>query len=330
MTRKPALACIALLCSTAAGAQMPLSTQDMFVDRLFAESGFPPLVTASNAPTDVRDLLVRDPYGGLPIPGLSVERFADGRTELRLRYWGWGEGPISLDDNQWQRIVDADRSDRARAAAREAERRATLARLAANQPPARADGTVSPPPPPPPVCHAWSARLRDGAGTRSSWSGCGNEPVPEMVTVMIAIAMAPRPDCEVRDGDPFWSFQRCFQPRDFDNAELGLALGELREDETTRPVAMPLAEARAALIRPDLAPGSPDWIAARDKIEELRALLADKRAKLHRIGRFDRFAMSDADRARSDFEIRNRREFLDGQDRNLIELLTQLANGGRR
>ena len=151
-----------------------------------------------------------------------------------------------------------------------------------------------------------------------------------MVTVMIAIAMATRPDCEVRDGDPFWSFQRCFQPRDFGNAELGSALGELREDETARPVATLLAEARVALSQPDLAPGSPRWIAARDKIEELRLLLADKRARLYRLNRFDRFSMSDADRARSDLQIRNTREFLDGQDRNLIELLTQLTNGGLR
>ncbi|APR53129.1 hypothetical protein CA223_04100 [Sphingomonas koreensis] len=62
------------------------TSNDDFVHRRTAASGFPPLEEMAFGDRDVRRVLPIDPYGFLPIPGIELERHRDGRLTLRAQY----------------------------------------------------------------------------------------------------------------------------------------------------------------------------------------------------------------------------------------------------
>lgn len=70
------------------------------------------------------------------------------------------------------------------------------------------------------ICHPFLFRFGaagpEGERTDSASVGCGEA---EMDRVQVAlevarVAVATRPDCQFEAGNPFWSFSRCFTPRD--------------------------------------------------------------------------------------------------------------------
>lgn len=276
----------------------------------FVAAGFTPIEEADWAGRDVRRLLPSDPYMILPVPGIEIERRANGRVTLRLQYRGWASEPVTIDRAAWQ-----DLSHRERAA------------------------FAPPPPAPRPTgspathssCHSWSVQLQATGGRHAAWSPCPGARAAEAVRAyavrMIELALATRPDCK-RGDDVFDAFEACFRPsRALDDPRLDAEFATLRAEYDAVDSARPLGLARSALAEPGLVLGSPGWKAAREAIAKVKETNDYRRARLDRLRAlaFRARGASPADKAKINDALLGWSQFLDAQDRNYSELVTRLA-----
>jgi len=293
--------------------------QQQFERRQFAEAGFAPVVADLAEARELRRLLLSAPYGMLPLPGLELVRYDDGRVSVRLQYRGWSSGPVAVDKpGAWDALASRDEALFA-------------------EPVFRPITEPPPPVPPPPICHAWLARFENEQGRTANWSGCGGgTPGPgySYAVAMIEIAMAARPECGATLGDPFGAFHRCFGPTPaLDDPELEARFAALRKEYEEASATDAMTEARRALEAPGLTLGGEAWLAARDAIKRFKEVHDLRRDRLLMVQQLytnavylNSPAASDADVAKLRQTLEVWKDSLSIQDRYYAELLQRLAS----
>ena len=171
--------------------------QSDFEHRLFVKAGFPLIGEAAAAGRDLRRVLFSDPYMFLPVPGVEIERFADGHVTLRVFGRGTAVAPVTIAPSAWTELTQHD------------------AAVFALQPyvPWTEYKPGNPLPPPPPICHGWIVRF-ESSDLRSATGGeCLPRGEADAYAVTVArLAVATRLDCEFVPTNPYWSFSQCFTP----------------------------------------------------------------------------------------------------------------------
>lgn len=309
---------IVLTLAAAAGAQGVPESQSAFEHRLFVEAGFTPIQQVRASGMEVRRVLLRDPYGFLPVPGLELQRRPDGGVWLRLQYYGWSGEPVAVDRKAWDELA--------------ALEQAAFARPVYAAPPPRLAGEpIPPPPPPPPICHGWLARLEADETRSASWGECGGQkgPAHDYVMKMVAIAMTTRPDCAAEGGDPFFAFNKCLGPKpELDDARLEAKFAVMRQAVAALDASKPLMAARSALMVRPLYLGSPAWKTAREAVARYKAMLDERRWQLQSLQALASGAMgaSQADKVKMKQAIDNWSSFLASQETNYSRLLFDLVS----
>ena len=179
------LAAAAGLGAPAAGA----SDEASATHRMMASAGFIPLGEMTFAGRDVRRVITIDPYGGLAIPGLELERHADGRRTLRAQYRGWTGPAWSVTEAEWDRLAQLE--------------------PAAFAPP----GKSSFEPRPNVVVHCWRGAIAASPARTASWWGCdeATRAAQEYADAVLALAIRKR-GCPEGEKDLKWRFSHCFLP----------------------------------------------------------------------------------------------------------------------
>jgi len=184
-----------------------IASQRAFERRMFDEAGFIPLADMSARHREVRRILFQEGHFILPIPGVEIERHPSGEVTLTIIGAGVSSGPARVDPTVWSHLVAQD---------------SIVFRNPVFVP---RDPNAPIPPMPAGVCHPYLFRFAaagpEGERTGSASAGCGETEMDRVrVALEIArIAVATRPDCRVEANDPFWSFSRCFTPREGPESE---------------------------------------------------------------------------------------------------------------
>lgn len=286
--------------------------EHQFRNQRFAEAGFVPIDQTGKR--ELRRLIVRDPYGFLPIPGIEIERRADGTVILTLQYWAWRSEPSTIAGQSWDRLIELDD--------------AAFGPKPIKPPPAYARNAD-----PPPVCHGWMAHIQSSSGRTAGWWECQDGPGPQLsyLRAMVDAAMATRPDCKSEGEDPMWAFQKCFGVSEqLDDPQLEAIYSVLRKEYHDAPGADRLAEARIALRQPSLTIGSPQWRDARAAIAKVRAINNQRRELLRRLGElyYKSKDASKADKAKMKLAIDSWTQFIAAQESNYSDLLNRLVWAG--
>ena len=284
-------------------------SDQIFYRKQFVEAGFVPIEELDDGGRDVRRLILKDPYGMLPIPGIEFEHRRDGTVTMRLQYPEYRTAKQPIARAEWDRIVAGDE--------------AMFAPQEFRPVPTSPSGAV------PPVCHGWMA-LAQASGDRagSLWE-CRDAAGPKQASVhsMIAVALASRPDCKP-EADIRWAFQKCFGEKTaLDDPKLNETYSALIKQLEDSPGADKLAAARVALRPPGLVLGSPEWLQARDAVRDVLDLKAQRQATLQKLIQLE-YASHHAtqpDRLKMRRSIMNWSDFIKGQDANIVELLQGLA-----
>jgi hypothetical protein len=296
--------------------------QRAFEHRLISQAGFPPIAEAQAAGRVVRRVVLSDPYGMIPMPGIELEQLPDGRVTLRLQYRGsssvalnpsWVSDPIAVEPSAWEEL-------------------SALEQPLFTRPPFRpVDPASLPPPPsqPPPICHAWSARFEADRERTASWSGCGGTDHPgyRYAARVAQLAVRGKAGC-AEEGDPLSSFSRCFAlTMPLDDPALQTEFAILRKEYDEAPGSERLSAARVALRAPGLTLGSEAWLAARDAVGQFREVHELRRQRLNRLVLLSGSATnaSAADRAKLQFTLASWSQFVQSQEANYAELLQGLA-----
>lgn len=323
MNRAVAIAGLLLVPMAEARAQLPADTeqpdrwqraeaaQRAFEHRTFTDAGFPSIAQTIVEGRTVRRLLLHDPYGMLPVPGVELEQFGDGRVTLRLQYQEWSADPVFVDRAAWDALA---RQEQAVFAAPETG-------------PARPG---SEPSAPPPSCHGWIARLEADYQRTASWAQCGGSPGPayDYAVAIARLAIESKPGCTFDQADPFWSFNTCFAPSpDLEDPALQSTFSALRREYEEAPGAARLSEARQALNAPGMAFGNQAWRDARAAVARYKAVHELQRERLRGLQQLAWGAQdaSAADTARMRQTIQAWSQFLDSQVSNYADLLQRLV-----
>lgn len=292
------------------------AAQRIFEHRLFTEAGFAPISEVRAAGRHVRRLLLHDPYMILPVPGIEVERSAGKRLTLRLQYRGWTGEPVSINPAAWQTLASHEQAVFAKP----------------QPPPARDQAMLASPPPtsPPAVCHGWIARFEADEERTASWSECGSvrSAAYDYAAHLIELAINTRADCAFEPDNAFWSFNRCFAPKEsLDDPKLEATFAVLRKEFGEAPGAERLAEARRALNTPGLTLGNQVWMDARAAIAKVQEVDQFRRYRLQKLEQLAYRASdaSSADKAKMRQTIENWSDFVRSQERNYSELLRRLV-----
>jgi hypothetical protein len=177
------------------------ASQIAFEQKLFYEAGFEPLAALEEQKRSVRRAVFEPPYAMLSLPGIEIERSADGRTTLTVIGRAGRSASTALPRSVWTRLTSLQGAL--------LRRRPYVAWR-----PSPAGARL---PSPPPVCHGWQVRFgavdRSGSGS-GSWSECGGGRGAAMnYAVAIArLAVSTRPACKFDEEKPFWSYATCFEP----------------------------------------------------------------------------------------------------------------------
>lgn len=296
--------------------------QRAFEHRLVSQAGFAPIAEAQAANRVVRRVVLNDPYGMIPMPGIELEQLPDGRVTLRLQYRGsssvalnpsWTSDPIDVEPSAWEELAALEQP------------------LFTRRPFRPIDPASLPPPPsqPPPICHAWSARFEADSERTASWSGCGGTDHPgyRYASRVVQLAVRSKAGC-AGEGDPFSSFGQCFAlTTPLDDPALQAEFAILRKEYDEAPGSERLSAARQALRVPGLTLGSEAWFAAREAVGQFRDVHELRRQRLNRLVLLSGRAMaaSAADRAKLQFAHANWSQFVQSQEANYAELLQGLA-----
>jgi hypothetical protein len=292
--------------------------QSAFEHGRFGEAGFASIAEAEAEGRVVRRVLLRDPYGMIAMPGIELERLADGRVTVRLQYRRsnalllnpvWSTDPVEVEPGAWDELA------------------------ALEQPLFTPPAFRFVPPglqPPRPSQHDWAAWFEAGRERSAAWSQCGgiNHPGYRYAARAAELAVGSKPGCEFARGDPFWSFNRCFSlTSPLDDPALEAAFATLRKEYDEAPGSERLAEARRALQAPGLALGNQAWLDARAAIGRLRDVNRLRQERLNLVSRlfYATPNLSVGDRAKLQYTIDNWSQFLRSQDANYAEVLQRLA-----
>lgn len=279
-----------------------------FNHRQFDDAGFIPIAEFQAGNREVRRLIVRDPYGFLPIPGVEIEKRRNGTVTMRLQYREWRTEPEPIDAAAWSRLVARDKD---MFAPREF-------RSAPAVDPSR----------PPPVCHGWQLIVQSSNGEAGSWWECqdGAGPRADYVRAFIDIALAARPACP-RETDNRWAFQKCFgETNDLDDKDVGGRFKAILKELEEAPSAKRLAAARMALRAQGLELGNTQWLEARQAVTLLLETGAIQRRKLQELIRleYQSKAATKLDKLRMQRVIRHWSQQLNAWEQNKTEVLRQL------
>lgn len=290
------------------------ASDHQFRRRQFDQAGFPRIEDVQTPDRPVRRLLLRDPYGALPVPGVEVERRGDGQVLLRLQYQGWSSDRIAIDRGAWDELASIESAAFARPTFAPAQ-------SVAQQPPSG-------------PCHGWSASLQADAERTSGWTECGGGDrgaAYDYAMRLVTLAMATRPACTFAPDNPFWSFNRCFAPPNgLADPELQVAYATLlREYEAVRSAEERL-EAQRVVHSAPLTLGSPAWRDARAAIFRAGEVNRQHRELARRL---DQLSLSAPDASPHDRNMLNQtlREWmsaLDAEQRyyaNLLEILVSAS-----
>lgn len=173
--------------------------QAKFEQKMFVEAGFQPLDDVAAEKRIVKRVLFQDPYMMLPVPGVEIERMANGSITLKVIGPAEKSSSVVVPASAWTRLTSL---------------QGTLFRpkpYVSWDPPK----TDAPLPPPPPICHGWIAYFgtADATGLGSgSWAQCGSRDQPELAfaTEVARLAVSTRRACKFDEANPFWSFNACF------------------------------------------------------------------------------------------------------------------------
>lgn len=298
---------------TALPAMAQDNSREAFIERALAQSGLPPVTHEETLGHDVRQVVLRDPYGMFALPGLSLERRGDGTVFFTLHFRDWQEPPVEVPRATWEEL-----------AAMEAE-------VFAPPPPREPRDPDAPPPPPPPICHGWGATMAGTGDIFASWHQCagGDEARRGYAAIFAELALSTRPDCENDDDEPFFPFMRCFSVPRFDDPELAAQFAVINVDYAeVASGAEALSAARRALREEGIAPGNDQWRSAREAIAAVRAQQDARRELIQRLGQLHSQARlsgaSVGDLAKISNVIRGWNEWRDSQQTNYIHLLESL------
>lgn len=284
-------------------------SDQMLVRKQFIEAGFVPIEEVDEGGREVRRLILHDPYGILPIPGIEFEHRRDGIVTMRLQYREYRTARQPIAKADWDRIVAGDQAMYAPQHYR---------------PPAKSSSAAVPP-----VCHDWMVLAQASGDRAGSLWDCRDQASPRQANVqsMIAVALATRPDCKTEE-DPRWAFQKCFGEKDtlddpILNAEYAKLVKELND---ARDFDL-LSAARSAVRAPGLALGSPAWVEARDAVRMVLEAKSASRTTLQKLIALDyrHASASQPDKIRMRNMIRHWSEFIVQQDSNIVEILTTLG-----
>lgn len=210
-----------------AGAAPAQSSNEGFVHQRMAASGFVPLDEMTFGGREVRRVLPVDPYGMLPIPGIELERHADGRQTLRAQYRGWTGQAYDVSPREWEQVSGLE--------------------AAAYAPPAKSSGRSDPNV----VVHCWSGFLEASPDRAASWWGCNDRTRAAQAYTEAVLTLAMRKmDCPASKKEALWRFSDCLaKTRQLDDPTLAAKLTELRArwEKQREPGANILANARLAL-----------------------------------------------------------------------------------
>lgn len=289
------------------GAAQGQTEEEGLVHERMVRAGFTPLAEMTFGGRDVRRVLPVDPYGMLPIPGVELERHADGRRTFRAQYRGWTGQVYDVSPGEWQQVSDLE--------------------AAAFAPPAKSSAGSNPNA----IVHCWSGLLEASPDRASSWWGCndGTRPAQAYAEAVLTLTMR-KMNCPPREKETLRRFSECLaRTRKLDDPTLAAKLTELqgRWEKQREPGSEILARARRALkaaraTRTDSLIGT-----ARDAVfafgrqqEALRTIL--------QTGFYPLQAAEERGGGNAvivDDTRRNWREDINSQDRNYIELLEELA-----
>lgn len=297
--------------------------QRAFERRLISQAGFPPITEVQAEGRVVRRVLLNDPYGMLPMPGIELERLGDGRVTLRLQYRGWSS--VALNPSWTSDPVEVERGAWDELAAIEQP----LFTRPAFQP---IDPATLPPPPsrPPPICHAWSARFEADWDRTASWSGCGGTDHPgyRYAAQVAELAVHSKAGCTFEASNPFGSFLDCFSfAKPLDDPALRAEFAILRKEYDEAPGMERLAAARQALRAPGMTIGSQAWLDARAAVMGFREVHELRRQRLNSLVQLSYRAAnaSAADRAKLQYMVESWSQSVQSQEPNYSELLRGLA-----
>lgn len=313
------LSILALLLVSATASADPNSAQQRqedFVHRLFAEAGFPPMPHEEARGHEVRHLILRDPYGMYPLPGIALERRDDGVVLMTLQYRDWQEKPVPVAAGLWEELVEIENELYAPPPA---------------SPPQLRDPDAKPPPPPP-ICHGWSARFAAPGGRTASWSECGSgHDVPgfEYAVLVARFAVASQPQCEDDSANVLSALVHCFSRHRFDNPALAERFAALEEDWNSLAYGGDqLMAARQALRTPGLRPGTQQWDSAREAVSKVAEQQERRLDTIQRLGQLLNDPATNAshpDREKLRRALESWNGFRTGQQNNYLNLLVNLT-----
>jgi len=216
-----------LLAAIMIGASAGAQTTAGETHRRIAEAGFIPLNEMTFGGRDVRRVLLADPYGILPIPGIEIERHKDRRVSLRGQYLDWTGPAYSLSADEWARLALLEAS--------------AFAPASKNSFKGNPDVVV----------HCWSGLIEASPTRAAAWSGCnsGTQPAQAYTEAVLMLAMDKK-QCSPSTKTMFWRFSECFDDEGkLDDPALEERFAALRNRWAEQRQLSPaiLAEARRAL-----------------------------------------------------------------------------------
>ena len=289
--------------------------QEDFVRRIFAEAGFPPMSYEEMRRHEVRHIVLNDPYGMYMLPGIALERRADGVVLMTLQYRDWQETPVPVDAGLWTELVEIENE------------------LYAPPPaaPPRVRNPDTKPPPPPPICHGWSARFAAPRGRTASWSACGSgrgRPGFEYAERVARLAIDSRAGCRGETDDVLRAFMQCFSGLEFANPALAERFEAIEKDWNSLAYGpAQLMAARQALQSPGLRPGTQQWDLAREEVAKVSELQNRRLEIIQRLGQLLNDPATNSslpDREKLRRVLESWTSFRQGQQDNYIRLLEDL------
>jgi len=302
-----------LLAATLASAPaMGRSDDNTATHQRMAAAGFTPLAEMTFGGRDVHRVLPMDPYGILGVPGIELERHADGHVTLRAQYKGWTGEAYAVSQAEWDRLTDLER--------------------AAYAPPGKSTFNGKPGV----IVHCWSGLIESSPGNAASWWACddGTRAARSYTEAVLDLAMQ-KMSCTDGGDDTLWRFSRCSASSyTLDDPALQERLTRLREQwkKQREPGAEILATARLTLraahtnrTAAQIGEAQKAVLAFGRQQEALRAIVQSSFTSLPELDE------SDGRNGVILAQVRRAwQQDIEGQDRNYIDLLeklTQLAIG---
>jgi hypothetical protein len=219
-----------LIAGLAAAGQQPAPNPEAeraSVHGRMSASGFVPLEEMTFGGREVRRILPIDPYGGLPIPGIEIERHNEGRVTLRAQYRGYTGDVYDVSTTEWDQLAALEK--------------------AALGPPGKNSFIGRPGV----AVHCWSGMVEASPAKAATWWGCndGTLATQRYTEAVLELALSKK-GCPPNEKNVLWQFDDCFRDSEIlRDSVLNARFAALREDWTKQRELVPdlLGKARQAL-----------------------------------------------------------------------------------